>query len=776
MYCKDVHTCFAELEAYCNGEKTGHVLLVNTENYSIYHQIFARLQADVTKKCILVSEHCSQNGLPNIDDICSMITGDGCYVLAGISQVAMLRSARTLHHIIGKLLELPVRGYAIALLDHSAFHIKEYMAKNLKVERRVVLIDGNASVFPRIHLARSQKECIGIEPLPDMKHLFSYLENLKETDYVQDITVMSTFSPAVFSDSMYSVSICDNIYISLTKVYSDLASGTDENYGTDEQWRRLSTELKKAGSFSAVLKNLFGESANFAFHLGKIANSGDSFQMWLLWLSMKVFGTSGNGYLAYVMENSHSVDDFENHLYMDLLKISVSDSIFDRYYSERKRLIDDMPENLSFIDLYCSMVGKHERNAVYYLTDFSDKEKYEFLHCLSIYDYGEEELMQITSSNFRSLYLYMQPFVFTSANTRLSDKDASLRSKFSDYFRKYKIQKLTNRVWPEFLELVESYAEIRPYNRLQARSSIVNKLPRNNTQLFFFDALGVEFLSYIMAKCDEYGMVAELSIGYSFLPTITEKNKEFMQYFPSGVLKIDDLDELKHHSQVIDYRKCKEPVHLFQELEIIDKQLRQIQSQLVQRIFETAIIVSDHGASRLAVIHNEENPSSLTLDEKAEHSGRCCLAEEDPHIPFAAYENGFSVLANYSRFKGGRRANVEVHGGGTLEEVLVPVITLSRKPDNIEICFVDPVVELHGKETAAITLFSNIPLQQPRLLVNSQFYEGVFVGDQKHTKFEMPELKRSRNCVADIYDGDKKLVSELPFRVQRNMGRDILHL
>lgn len=776
MYCKDVYTCFAEIDAYCNGEKTGHVLLVNTENYSIYQQIFARLQADVTKKCILVSEHCSQDGLPNIDDICSMITGDGCYVLAGISQAAMLRSAETLHHIIGKLLELPVRGYAIALLEHSAFHIREYMARNIKVERKVVLIDGNASVLPRIHLARSKKECIGIEPLPDMKHLFSYLERLLETDCVHDITVMSAFSPAVFSNSMYSVSICDNIYINLTKVYPDLASGTDEDYGTDEQWRYLAAKLEKAGSFSAVTKNEFGASANFDLHLGKIANSGDSFKMWLLWLSMKVFGASGNEYLVYVMENSRSVDDFENHLYMDLLKVPVSDSVFGRYYSERKRLIDDMPENLSLIDLYCSMVGRHERNAVYYLTDLSDKEKHEFLHCLSMYDYGEEELMQITGSNFRALYLYMQPFAFTSANTRLSDKDASLRGELSDYFRKYKMQKLTNRVWPEFLELVESYAEIRPYNKLQARSSIVNKLSGNNAQLFFFDALGVEFLSYIIAKCDEYGMVAELSIGHSFLPTITEKNKEFMQYFPSGALKIDDLDELKHHSQVIDYRKCKEPVHLFRELEIIDKQLRQIQSQLVQRVFETAIIVSDHGASRLAVIHGEENPSSLTLDEKAEHSGRCCLAEEDPHIPFAAYENGFSVLANYSRFKGGRRANVEVHGGGTLEEVLVPVIILSRKPENVEICFVNPVIELHGKETAAITLFSNIPLQQPRLLVNGQFYEGAFAGDRKHAKFEMPEMKRSRNYIADIYDGDKKLVSGLPFRVQKNMGRDILQL
>ena len=778
MYCKDVHSCFAEIDAYCNGEKTGHVLLVNTDNDCIYQQVFERLQADQTKKCVLVSEHCMQNRLPNIDDICSMITGDGHYVLNGVSQAAMLRSAGSLRYMIGKLLELPVRGYAVVLLEHCSLLLKEYISKNLKVERKAVLIDGPASVLPHIYLARSLEACIGIEPLRDMGHLFSYLERFMETDCVHDITVLSPFSPELFANSVYPVSVCDNVYKSLTRKYSDLASGTKEEYGNDGQWSRLALELERTGSFSAVSKEEFGESADFALHLGNVVSIGDTFRIWLLWLSMKVLGTGGNRYLSHVIGNSCHVDDFETHLYMDLLEIPVSDSYFGRNYMERRKLIEEMPENLSMTDSYCSMVGKHGKDAVYYLTDLSDKEKNEFMHCLSIYEYQEDELFQITESNFKALYLYMQPFTFTSVNTRLSEKDASLNEELSDYFREYKIQKITNRVWPAFLKLVETYAKTRPYNKLQARSSIVKALPRKNAQLFFFDALGVEYLSFILTKCDEYDMSVELSVGYSSLPTITENNKEFLQYFPDGALKIDDLDELKHHSQVIDYRKCKEPVHLFYELEIIDRQLRQIRSQLVQSQgqLERAVIISDHGASRLAVIYGEENPSSLALDEKAGHSGRCCPTEEDPEIPFAAYENGFAVLANYSRFKGGRKANVEVHGGAALEEVLVPVITLSKRPEKIEICFVNPVIELRGKETAAITLFSNMPLHEPKLLVNGRFYEGVFEGDQKHAKFEMPELKRSRDCAADVYDGDKKLWSKLPFRVQKHMGRDVLQL
>ena len=35
----------------------------------------------------------------------------------------------------------------------------------------------------------------------------------------------------------------------------------------------------------------------------------------------------------------------------------------------------------------------------------------------------------------------------------------------------------------------------------------------------------------------------------------------------------------------------------------------------------------------------------------------------------------------YGRYKGSRSANVEVHGGASLEEIIVPIITLKLKAD-----------------------------------------------------------------------------------------------
>jgi hypothetical protein len=176
--------------------------------------------------------------------------------------------------------------------------------------------------------------------------------------------------------------------------------------------------------------------------------------------------------------------------------------------------------------------------------------------------------------------------------------------------------------------------------------------------------------------------------------------------------------------------------------------------------------VSDHGASRLAVEYGHNSNTTIALDESAEHSGRCCPIDEDPHIPYVAYENGFAVLANYERFKGGRRASVEVHGGASLEEVLVPIIKLTKCPDDIKIEFTHPTITLRPRIVPELTLYSNIPLNQPRLYIDGEFYDGEFVADKKHARFEIPKIKRKGDYRADVYDGDKK-ISTLTFKAQK---------
>lgn len=769
MYCKDIQSCFYEINAYCTGQSTGRVLLVNTENYTVYQDIKMQLEADNSKNCVYVSKCCPENELPDMDDILGRVTGCNDYVLIGYSQAGMLRSSEFLDQMLGTLLEIPVKGHTVVLLEHCEQYVKRHFSVHPDIQKRVLLLEGQASKLPRIRLADNERKCVGYSTMFGIKHLLAYFERLTDEKVAKnpEVVVITKYSSELFKKALLSVSACDDTYASLQKKYTEVAAGTERKYGTEKQWEYLAEKLEQYGTISAIAENSFGATENLALYIGQVFEENNADKYWLLWLCMKIFGSTGNKYLGVIMQNSTSLADFEEHIYLGLLKIRYDDALFRQCYTERKRLIDMLPENLNLQDLYCSKIGIYQKDSIYYLTDTSEKEELAFMQCLETYDYSEDELLRITEVAFPAIYSYLQKFTFNITNTKVPTGEEEFRDVLTKYFEKYKRQKLTNRIYPDFLQEVEQYATERPYNKLQARSTIVSKMDRSNAQLYFFDALGVEYLGFIQEKCEHYGLVIEISIGRCELPSITNKNKEFLHFFPDGAFDIKKLDELKHHSQIIDYNQCKEPIHLFRELQIIDNELKKIQSGLKQGYFEKAVFISDHGASRLAVIYEHEN-EKLELEEKGKHSGRCCPAKEDPQIPYVSYWDGYAVLANYERFKGGRKANVEVHGGASMEEVVVPIITLTKKPTDIDICFVDSVVTLKGKEPAAITVYSNIPLHEPKLIVNERVYIGEFCEDSKHAKFIMPEMKRTKDWFADFYDGDKKLASEMEFHVQKN--------
>ena len=767
MYCKTVNECFQEINAYCAGKPWGHPLLVNLENFNDFQTVLQRLEADASKQCIFVSQFTQKNGLPIIDDAIAKITGKEIYVLVGASQAAMLRNETAVDALVDELLGLSISGHAIVLLSHCKKFIDRYLQRDPRYDRRVVLVEGSASPLPQIKLTDNEAVCVGFKPLNGIQGLLKYMEKMDDTKLQAHpaLTVLTNFKTSLFRQSLYSVTESSGIYDAVCQKYPDLVL-TKNEYGTQEQWSWLLNAMKGVDTFSAFVCSNFGATSNLIAHLDNVLETGDKNKLWLLWLAMQVFGAGTNKYVTRIIANCDSVDTFERSLYSELLNIKHDDPMFDTYYAERKRILDSIPENLPYIDDYCDQIGMHEKYAVCYLTAASERERYELVKSLSIYDYSEDEIGSVLKNGFPDIYSYMQPFAFDVLNTKLPDADSSLRGELTAYFAQYKQQKLTNRIFDEFIAKVDSHAVDRPFMKLQPRSSIVSKLDKDKTGFFFFDALGVEYLAFIQSKCEKYGLVSEFAIGRCELPSITSANKEFENTCPN-VKKISDLDELKHHSMVYDYATCPYPIHLFRELEIIDAELRRIQTQLAQGTIQKAVILSDHGASRLAVLYGKESASNIELAEKGVHSGRCCRIDEDPNLPQASYEDGYAVLANYERFKGSRAANLEVHGGATLEEVLVPVITLVRKPDNIIYCFVDPVIKFKMGQDAKITLFSNMPMKQPRIQVNGIFYDGTFVGDKKHAEFVMPELKRTNSYEALVYDGDKNVGITLSFSIER---------
>lgn len=210
---------------------------------------------------------------------------------------------------------------------------------------------------------------------------------------------------------------------------------------------------------------------------------------------------------------------------------------------------------------------------------------------------------------------------------------------------------------------------------------------------------------------------------------------------------------------------------MIRELEIIDNVLDNIKLKIGQGQCEKAFMVSDHGASRLAVLHETEN--IWEMKSKGEHSGRCCpKTEADVQSEFATEEDGFWVLANYDRFKGGRKANVEVHGGATLEEVVVPIIEIYKLAGDIEVSIIEKIIIVSFRKKAAIRLFSNTKLQNVTVQVDGgDFYEAKEQDDNMYL-VEMPKLKKVKRYNVDVFASNNLIASGLSFEIKKESSQE----
>lgn len=71
----------------------------------------------------------------------------------------------------------------------------------------------------------------------------------------------------------------------------------------------------------------------------------------------------------------------------------------------------------------------------------------------------------------------------------------------------------------------------------------------------------------------------------------------------------------------------------------------------------------------------------------------------------------FGLLLIMTASKVAENANVEVHGGATLEEVVVPIIEITKFAEDIEVSIIEKVITVSFRKKAAIRLFSKTKLQ-----------------------------------------------------------------
>ena len=567
---------------------------------------------------------------------------------------------------------------------------------------------------------------------------------------------VSVNTAMLFPNAIIPVTSINSAYAAIRKMLPNLK--LNEALGTEQQWDQLFKELSKTKWSLASVFDKYGfalDSYEDLYH----NCAGYEFKNWLfflfLWINIESIGI---GYLRFAVQITKNYEHLKDNILTAIIQVPRNDSNFFTFYNERKKLVRNFPESEIAIFIHRNSINYAE--SLYRCTDNTRMEREEIIRWISIYGCCPE-----IEYVYPALNAYLKDYNFDCG--KLSDE-------LTSYFREYKLQKLTNAIDPKFQERVNTYARSLPYVHLETRDSAILRIEdKKSAFLYWIDALGVEYLSYIAELVRNKGLSMHIDIAYAELPTITSINRGFYDKWPGSLKeKLSDLDDVKHKEKggyVFD-EKHEAPVHLTAELEIIEHAIERAATELAMHRCKSFVIASDHGASRLAVIRKQEE--KYETDTKGEHSGRCCKEFPDADLPFAVRENGYYVLADYGRFKKSRAANVEVHGGASLEEVLVPIITLTlRKQTALVVQLVDKEVKADRKTGTAFVLYIS-EVEHPcnvSVIIGGETYQAKRL-DATHYEINMPSQKRSRKDVsADVFDGDD-LVGNLTFDIKGKFG------
>jgi hypothetical protein len=692
-----------------------------------------------------LSEFCSgDDKIPDIDGLLSHIdaadvnANDKKIAVTGFGEFLALRGSDEAERTLSRLKDFNVSGAKVLLLLRGLASLIAGLRTDPRFDDRRHCVTDSAECDLSITLAAPS---VGLSALTGFKAMLAALENGRNGNIVVNTAVN-------LDKSLFTVQRISNAYEGVKLSASFALAYT---CGTDARWAELLAELNRSGgSLDAVFEKYGFDNHPEADFYARIA--GNDYCNWLYFICLKSKSdTLHNSYLRFVLEKTSRFEDFIDNVLNVIIEIPHTDKRFAAFYRERKSLTEKFPE--SDIANFVVYNRKDGAESIYKLTDNTRVEREEIVAWLS-----KNGIIPQLEEIYPSLAAYLKKYIF---------RCHELAELLTDYFEAYKRQKLSNHLEPEFLKKVDELALSRQFNRLHARNEIIDRIDPNDAFLYWFDALGVEYMGFIESLVQKKGLSMRVSIVRAELPTITSINRGFYDAWQGRKEKNDELDEIKHKDKGgYNFTNNELPVHLAKELDIITAVIEKAATELSFRHCKCFLTISDHGASRLAVIRRKEE--KYDTDTVGKHSGRCCKLFQPYDLPFAAEENGYLVLADYGRFKGSRAANVEVHGGASLEEVVVPIIELTLKDSSITVELVEETVTVNFRNGADIRLFFNSPVHDVSVVLNGESYPAEPT-DAQHYSVKLPDLKRAGEYMADVYAGDN-LTGKVLIKAQGKSG------
>ena len=753
--------CYSSIDRYLIRKDESAPRFVNVESvedmaaivdhYNVGENIF-----------LTVEKYSSEDENPRIADLINALAiTPGNIFLTGFSSYWKLMGAKELCSQLAAIAQMSVEGRVVVL----CFQCSDYLHfRDLRLNRLVYNVDGVSTQSPHIIFVNPTLQVTNRDLIEGIQHLPAIIESTDATT----LYVKTKHHPNEYSKALFRISEEANSYDALCRI--DQSTDVLSKYmGTDEQWAYALTLLQEQGNWVNAVNHEIGLYSNLELFINASQDYADE-DKWLYFIALKRFGTK-NECLNLASQKAQSYDELIHWLVRGLVDFDCKLPDFWEKYDCRKILLKQMTVSDDEVLDYCKYIRSKKRDALYYLTDSHRLEQELILECIADYAeyYSHDELRSVLQHVYPDLYAYLMPYKFKAVQ-------------LNQYFEGYKFCKLENRITPEFNRLVEEQAIKREYNLLlPARSEKIESIDMSNAFAYFMDAMGVEFLGYISEKSKQKNLLTKITVCRSELPSITSRNKEFLTVFAERKVQcqnIKQIDDIKHHgAENFTLQNSPYPTHLIRELEIIDHVLDLIKMDLAKGKYTKAILVSDHGASRLVVLNNQLIDG--VFDAKGTHCGRvCAYTEETGNMPMVVQEgvnNEYAVVANYERFKPGHLMGVEVHGGATLEEVTVPIIEFSYVPGDIEIIVQTPLVKSSFKKPPVIEFYSTTIIDDIVVNVGNTEYKANLT-DGHSFSIEMSKHTRSNTYTADVYSGGTLIASGLEFKIEKQIAKsnDIL--
>ncbi len=769
---QDYKDVSAATRRYLDSESVAGALVVDCANQDDLERVYDDLSGlDI----VSAKDLCRNDFPPPIDDLVSRFKRvEKKTLFKRFSPFWLLKGERETTAALSAILNAEANKPVVVVTYKLARYLQKY--DDPRITPRILLVRAHEETpSPRLLFAAREFLPKGKRTKGALQELGEAVETAKyEKDRPTELLFETNRRFKDYPDSLFVIDELKTARDALVRVTPELAT-IAPNALTQDEWRLVWDETRNLGSWQAAIEHAF--DGRTAHALVKTLEAKEPFKrpvdLPLFFLALKLYAPRDESYLSRVVAASERASEFFDQLYQQILTVPPSSPQFDALYQDRRAMLGE-DESALIANARSRFIAKANEkgiDAVLYMTDQSIEERKAILNFMAKngFELGRERVLTILERVYPLLYDYLADYQF---------KDPLL----SEYFRDYRFLKVVNRVSAEFLERVNRLALDRSVNAsLPACSLKLSSLNHEGARVYFVDALGVEFLSFLVKRAREKKLSVEVDVCRCAVPSTTEINKPFIkEILRDEDEDIQNLDAIKHGGHGKPNKK--EPTaYIAEELEELKAIVTRISADLNQGKYDRVYLVTDHGSSRLAVLYEPE--TKVEMAASAERSGRCCPKSDTDAPPSGAMEEGdWWAFANYERFKGGRKAFVETHGGASLEEICVPVIEFKLLDQKIttELGTVDsegrfnsamnPTITKKTKDAVPTLYFSaSRTLKSPRVKIKGREVTNVVEKVATPTdayvySVALPGIEKGK-YEAQIYDGDNLVGGTLTFEI-----------